>query len=102
MAATMGDERSTMVGDGTRRALRLEPVSAAWANGFVVAAQAGPVFHGPGPADYLCGACDLVLCEGVGTGLFRGVMFRCACGALNRVPAAFTAAPGGDRDGVQV
>ena len=86
MVAVMSDERATR-SNGARPVLRLEPVSAAWANGFVVSAEGGPVFRGPGPTDYLCGACDGLLCEGVGSGLFRGVMFRCRCGVLNRVPA---------------
>ncbi|HTT69612.1 MAG TPA: hypothetical protein VMG32_00205, partial [Anaeromyxobacteraceae bacterium] len=45
-----------------------------------------PVFTGPGDLDYLCGACGMLLCEGVRPGLFVGVLFACRCGAENQVP----------------
>jgi hypothetical protein len=43
----------------------------------------GPAYRGPGPADYLCGECGAVLCDGVSLGMFNALAFACRCGALN-------------------
>ena len=47
-----------------------------------------PAFEGRGALDYVCGQCGSVLCAGARPRLFMGVVFRCACGELNRVPSA--------------
>jgi hypothetical protein len=45
----------------------------------------GPVFHGEGNIDYVCGACSHVLVEGATPGVsFKQVYFLCfGCGAMN-------------------
>ncbi len=54
----------------------------------VIEAKApGPLFEGVAESDYTCGGCGAVLCAGIGAGRLAGVVFRCWCGALNRVPS---------------
>lgn len=48
----------------------------------------GPLFQGAAEADYVCGSCRAVLCAGIGVGRLAGLVFGCACGALNVVPDA--------------
>ena len=47
----------------------------------------GPVFLGEGELDYVCSKCFRVVCQGISRGDLVGVLVRCACGAVNRVPA---------------
>jgi hypothetical protein len=44
-----------------------------------------PLFTGNGFVDYTCGGCAAVLCQRMRAGQLAGMVFRCACGALNRV-----------------
>jgi hypothetical protein len=46
-----------------------------------------PAFTGNGITDYVCGACNAVLCTRMRSGQLRGMVFRCGCGQLGRVPA---------------
>ena len=46
-----------------------------------------PLFTGNGFVDYTCGGCAAVLCQRMRAGQLAGMVFRCACGALNRVQA---------------
>lgn len=52
--------------------------------GFVVAHHDGlAAYRGDGGADYACGNCGALLAIGVRPGMFRSLVFACACGALN-------------------
>ncbi len=53
----------------------------------IQAKSSAPIFQGMAEADYLCGSCGTVLCAGIGAGRLAGVVFRCLCGGVNRVPA---------------
>jgi hypothetical protein len=44
-----------------------------------------PVYRGPGPIDYVCGGCGVVLCDGVIRGMFTSLAFACRCGVINAV-----------------
>ncbi|HET9597187.1 MAG TPA: hypothetical protein VFP65_16485 [Anaeromyxobacteraceae bacterium] len=46
-----------------------------------------PLFTGNGFVDYTCGGCAAVLCQRMRVGQLAGMVFRCGCGALNRVQA---------------
>ncbi len=50
--------------------------------------HADPVaIHGSGPHAFVCGACGVVLVDGVRFGQVESVAFRCAaCGAFNAIP----------------
>ncbi|HET9594555.1 MAG TPA: hypothetical protein VFP65_03190, partial [Anaeromyxobacteraceae bacterium] len=53
----------------------------------VIAAGNGgrPAWSGAGDWDYVCGSCTALLCAGVASDLgFPSLVFRCACGVLNR------------------
>lgn len=45
-----------------------------------------PVLVGEDPLDYVCSRCFQVLCEGMRPGALEGLIIRCACGTVNRVP----------------
>lgn len=47
-----------------------------------------PLFTGNGLIDYACGGCGAVLCQRMRSGQLAGMVFRCSCGELNRVPAS--------------
>jgi len=45
-----------------------------------------PLFKGNSSDNYLCGACDTVMCENVSRGQFINLVFKCSnCGAFNKV-----------------
>jgi hypothetical protein len=46
-----------------------------------------PAFRGPGALDYACGRCSRLLAIGVRRGVFASLVWRCACGAANRIPS---------------
>jgi hypothetical protein len=73
---------------GPRQRVVLEVVDHAQLRGFVVPArpEGGPAFRGMGAVDYACGQCARLLAIGVRRGLFMTLVFRCGCGAMNRVP----------------
>jgi len=52
-----------------------------------------PAFRGPGGLDYACGRCARLLAIGVRRGVFASLVWRCACGATNRIPSAGALAP---------
>lgn len=72
-----------------RERLILELVDDDATRGFAVQAhsEGGPAFRGSGDIDYACGRCRRLLAIGMRQGVFRSYLFRCACGALNRVPS---------------
>lgn len=69
-----------------RERVALDPVDLSDAAGLVIPATRSATYRGWGDLDYCCGECGAVLCIGVRRGLFRALLFACACGALNRVP----------------
>jgi len=76
-----------------RELIRLDLVPSREAKGFIVRIDAGrPAYTGPGPANYLCGGCGAVLCEGVRAGILAAVVFQCSCGEFNRIRPASPAA----------
>ncbi len=65
-----------------RRVLKV--VDRAECRGFVVPHHERFVaYRGDGAADYACGQCGTLLLIGVRPGMFRSLLFSCACGALN-------------------
>ncbi len=45
-----------------------------------------PLFKGDSSDNYLCGACDTVMCENVSRGQFINLVFKCSnCGAFNKI-----------------
>ena len=69
-----------------RETIRLDLVPSREAKGFIVRIEAGrPAYTGPGPANYACGRCGTVLCEGVRAGILAAVVFQCSCGEFNRI-----------------
>jgi hypothetical protein len=68
--------------------LLLEAVDLGDAAGFVIPSNPdrSATYRGRGELDYACGNCGALLCIGVRRGLFRSLLFSCACGVLNRVP----------------
>ena len=46
----------------------------------------GPLFVGDGHLNYVCANCFAVLCQGIAPGDLEGIVLRCSCGAINRVP----------------
>jgi hypothetical protein len=73
-----------------RQVVRLEVVTSRDAGGRVtpIFVRGAPAFRGHSQTDYVCGACGMVICEGVRLGSFAGIVFHCgSCGELNRVPA---------------
>jgi hypothetical protein len=73
-----------------RRRLRLEVLAQAPDPSLVQDVFHGPLIDGRGLLDYACGQCDSVLCNGISSGMLPGVVIRCWCGALNRVPRKTT------------
>lgn len=75
-----------------RDRLVLELLDRDTSRGFAVPARedGSPSFQGSGPADYACGRCASVLASGVRPGAFACLVFRCACGAMNRFPRSPT------------
>jgi hypothetical protein len=71
-----------------RERLVLEVVERDLSRGFAVPARedGSPAFRGCGPTDYACGHCGSLLVIGVRQGAFENLVFRCSCGAMNRVP----------------
>ncbi|HTP30465.1 MAG TPA: hypothetical protein VMK12_33010, partial [Anaeromyxobacteraceae bacterium] len=69
-------------------AIPLECVPAREATGFVVSLRhsGAPAFKGRWSANYVCGRCGAVLCDGIRPGLFVGIIFQCLCGQYGRVP----------------
>ena len=47
-----------------------------------------PLFTGNGIVDYTCVGCGAVLCQRMRSGQLAGMVLRCACGDLHRVPGA--------------
>lgn len=45
-----------------------------------------PILIGDGSIDYTCTGCGAVVCEGIAAGDLAGLVVRCACGAVGRVP----------------
>jgi len=77
-----------------RNTIRLDLVASLHVKGFIVRIEAGrPAYTGPGPANYACGRCGAILCEGVRPGILAAVTFHCSCGEFNRIPKAL--APSG-------
>jgi predicted RNA-binding Zn-ribbon protein involved in translation (DUF1610 family) len=72
------------------RTLRLLPAPALDGQTLAMAAtrSGAPLFTGNGFVDYTCASCGAVLCQRMRTGQLAGLVFRCACGELNRVPGA--------------
>ncbi len=59
--------------------------------GFVVPHHEGvAAYRGDGAADYACGRCGTLLAIGVRPGMFRSLVFACACGALNALDEVAT------------
>lgn len=73
-----------------RERLVLEILDRDTSRGFAVPTRedGSPSFQGCGPTDYVCGRCARVLASGVRHGAFACLVFRCACGAMNRVPGS--------------
>jgi len=72
-----------------RETIRLDLVSSRDAKGFIVRLDPGkPAYKGPGPANYACGKCGAVLCEGVRAGILGAVIFQCSCGEFNQMKKA--------------
>jgi len=69
-----------------RRAAILELLDSEAPN--AIRAGASPVFFGDADIDYLCGRCGSELCVGMRAGDLAGIVFVCACGATNLVPAS--------------
>ncbi len=46
-----------------------------------------PLFVGDGELDYACHQCFQVVCERISPGDLAGIIVRCSCGSVNRVPA---------------
>ncbi len=75
-----GRSRLRVVRD--RRVLKV--LDGAERRGFVVPHHEGvAAYRGEGGADYACGNCGTLLAIGVRPGMFRSLVFACACGALN-------------------
>jgi hypothetical protein len=70
-----------------RERLALRVVDPARARTLVIpcAPDGSAAYRGLGPRDYTCGACGRELAIGVRSGMFQGLAFACACGALNHV-----------------
>jgi hypothetical protein len=75
---------------GSRRIVSLDSAPEAAAEGQPVnyLCVNTPLFLGEGEFDYTCSACRQVVCEGIAAGDLAGVVVRCSCGAVNRIPAA--------------
>ena len=72
----------------TRRMARLEFVPGPREEALPVhGPPTGPVFVGDGELDYVCSTCFSVVCQGITRGDLAGVLVRCACGTVNRIPA---------------
>ncbi len=70
-----------------RERLVLHVVNPEDASGFIIPPSDGRVaYRGRDWTDYACGGCGYLLAIGVRAGMFRSLLFACACGALNRVP----------------
>lgn len=77
------------VGAATRRRvvpLDAAPESAADATAVRYTRINVPLFMGVGAIDYACHGCDEIVCEGLDTGDLVGLVVRCGCGAVNRIP----------------
>jgi hypothetical protein len=70
-----------------RERLALKVVDPALARTLVIPStpDGSAAYRGVGTSDYTCGACGRDLAVGVRSGMFRGLAFACACGALNHV-----------------
>jgi hypothetical protein len=67
--------------------IQLNLVPSREAKGFIVKVVDGePAYKGPGPANYTCGRCGAVLCEGVRAGILAALVFQCSCGGFNKIP----------------
>jgi hypothetical protein len=53
--------------------------------------KGAPVFVGDGEHDFLCGACESVLCSHMRRDALAGMVFRCHCGTLSFVPGRWRA-----------
>jgi len=71
-----------------RRMVRLELVPGPREDALPVEGEpTGPVFLGDGELDYVCASCFTLVCAGISQGDLAGILVRCACGSVNRVPA---------------
>jgi hypothetical protein len=70
-----------------RERLALQVVEPARARTLVIpyTPDGSATYRGAGTRDYTCGACGRELAVGVRSGMFQGLAFACACGALNHV-----------------
>ncbi len=70
-----------------RQRLVLEVVEPGRARAFVVPCQpdGSVAYRGLDLFDYTCGSCGRAVAIGVRPGMFQGIAFACACGALNHV-----------------
>jgi hypothetical protein len=71
----------------SRKRLALQVVDPGRARTLVIpyARDGSAAYRGVGTQDYTCGACGRELAIGVRAGMFQGLAFACACGALNHV-----------------
>jgi len=76
LASSPRKQRLEVVTDHDRRSM---PMAAS--------RSGAPLFTGNGLVDYACGGCAAVLCRRMRSGQLAGMVFRCSCGALNRVPS---------------